>query len=415
MLEIYYSAPKTLARLRAGPSEPYIDGFAASLAHAGYASSSAVRYLRAAAHLGHFLQSQEKTFADIEAGVAETFRQHLARCRCPASNGGRLNHHTFFGIKRFHRYLIEIGVCTAEPVRTVAADEPMLIIEFRRWLDVHRGAALPTRKIYCRYAGELLRALEEEPDRWTPKQVRAFFVNRLEDTSAQTLEKQVTAVRAFLRYLIAQGRCRSDLDQVVPRIARWRLASLPASLSIEQVEQVLGACQGDSLRRVRDRAIVLLLVHLGLRANDVARMCVSDIDWDNATVRVSGKGRYAVTLPLPQTVGESLLDYLERRPRVARTDRVFVSNIAPYGPFSSSDAVCSVVKRTLARASVTTTNKGAHLLRHTAATQMLRQGVPLEQIGSVLRHRGVDSTAYYAKVDESLLRQVVQPWPEVVR
>jgi site-specific recombinase XerD len=415
MLKIYYSAPKTLARLRTGPSEPYIDGFAAYLADAGYAASSAVRYLRAAAHLGHFLESQGMTFAELDAGIAQTFRQHLPRCRCPLSNGGKVNHHTFFGIKRFHRYLIGLGVCADEPLRTVATDEPALIIGFRHWLEVHRGAAPPTRKHYCRYASELLDALGDEPVQWTPQQVRKFFLSSGECASAHTLENQVTAVRAFLRYLIAQDRCRSDLDQVVPRLARWRLASLPPSLSTEQVEHLLAACEGDSLRRVRDRAIVLLLLRLGLRASDVARMRLRDIDWDQATVRVSGKGRYEVILPLPQDVGDALLHYLERRPQFARTDRVFVGNIVPFGPFTSSDAVSSVVKRALTRAEVKISVKGAHLLRHTAATQMLRQGVPLEQIGSVLRHRGVDTTAYYAKVDEDLLRRVVQPWPEVVR
>ena len=415
MLEIYYSAPKTLARLRTGPSEPYIDGFSAYLADAGYASSSALRYLRVAAHLGHYLESQQMTFAEVDSGIAQAFRQHLPRCRCPLSNGGRVNHHTFFGIKCFHRYLIGIDVCVNEPVRIVAADEPALIIEFRHWLEVHRGATLPTRTHYCRYASELLEALGEAPDRWTPQQVRAFFLSHPKRASANTLEKQVTAVRAFLRYLIAQDRCRSDLDQVVPRLARWRLASLPPSLTTEQVDHLLAACEGDSPRHIRDRAIILLLLRLGLRASDVTRMRLSDIDWDQAIVRVSGKGRYEVTLPLPQDVGDAVLHYLECRPRFAFTDRVFVGNIAPFGPFTSSDAVSSVVKRTLARAGVKTSSKGAHLLRHTAATQMLRQGVPLEQIGTVLRHRGIDTTAHYAKVDEALLAQVVQPWPEVVR
>ena len=144
-------------------------------------------------------------------------------------------------------------------------------------------------------------------------------------------------------------------------------------------------------------------------------MRIADLEWDNATVRVCGKGRYEVRLPLPQEVGDALLRYLQCRPRVAHTDQLFVSNIAPYKPFVSGGSVSSVVKRLLVRASIESPTKGAHLLRHTAATQMLRHGVALEQIGSVLRHRGVDTTAYYAKVDVALLRPLAQPWPEVVR
>ncbi len=415
MLERFYSAPKTLARLRTGPSGPHIDGFADYLAKAGYASSSALRYLRVAAHLGHFLDSQGKTLTDVDAGMPALFRQHLPRCRCPLSNGGKVNHHTFFGVKCFHRYLVELGVCASEPIRAVMPDEPELIIAFRHWLEMHRGATPSTCRGYCRHASELLSVLGADPASWTPQHVRAFFLSRPERSTAHSLEKQVTAARSFLRYLIVHDRCRSDLDQAVPRLAHWRLAALPPSLSTEQVEQMLAACQGESPRRVRDRAIILLLLRLGLRAGDVARMRLRDLDWDNATVRVSGKGRYEVTLPLPQEVGDALLEYLECRPRFVHTDRLFVSNIAPYRACISNHTICSVVKRTLARAGIKTSVKGAHLLRHTAATQMLRQGVALEQIGSVLRHRRVDTTAYYAKVDGALLRRVVQPWPEVLR
>jgi site-specific recombinase XerD len=248
-----------------------------------------------------------------------------------------------------------------------------------------------------------------------PQQVRAFFLGRSGRCGASTAEKLVSAVRAFLRYLIAQGRCRADLDRAVPTLAHWRLAALPRPLTSEQVERVVAACEGDSPRRIRDRAIILLLLRLGLRADDVAAMRIADLEWDNATVRVSGKGRYEVRLPLPQDVGDPRVRYLECRPGLARSDKLFVRNIAPFGPFVSGDGVSSVVKRVLARAGVKASAKGTHLLRHTAATEMLRQGVPLEQIGSVLRHRGVDTTAYYAKVDVSLLRQVAQPWPEVLR
>jgi integrase len=158
--------------------------------------------------------------------------------------------------------------------------------------------------------------------------------------------------------------------------------------------------------------MILLLVRLGLRAGDVARLRLGDLEWESGTLRVLGKGRYEVRLPLPQDAGDSLLRYLECRPDAGRTDRVFVRNIAPFKPFVSGHCVSGVVKRTLRRAGVTAV-KGAHLLRHTAATEMLRHGVPLAQIGLVLRHRSIDMTAYYAKVDVALLKQVAQPWPEV--
>jgi site-specific recombinase XerD len=186
-------------------------------------------------------------------------------------------------------------------------------------------------------------------------------------------------------------------------------------LTSEELDRLIAACEGTSPKRLRDRAIILLLARLGLRAGDVVAMRIDDIEWSNAALRVSGKGRYEVRLPLPQDVGDALLCYLECRPESARTNKLFVRNRAPFRPFASSDGVSSVVKRALIRAQVNSPAKGAHVLRHTAATEMLRQGMPLEQIGTVLRHRNIDTTAYYAKVDMVLLEQITQPWPEVLR
>jgi site-specific recombinase XerD len=209
------------------------------------------------------------------------------------------------------------------------------------------------------------------------------------------------------------GQSRDDLALAIPAFAHWRLAKLPRCLSAEEVNRLIAACDGTDPGRLRDRAIVLMLVRLGLRSGDVAQLRLTDIDWKNGTLQVIGKGRYQVRLPLPQEVGNAVLRYLELRPACSDTDHVFVRSIAPYRPLASGDGVSSVVKHALQRARIEAPAKGAHLLRHTAATEMLRNGVPLEQAGLVLRHRSIDMTAYYAKVDVALLKQIVQPWPEV--
>jgi integrase len=221
----------------------------------------------------------------------------------------------------------------------------------------------------------------------------------------------ITATRAFLRYLAFRGNARADLGLAVPAVAHWRLASVPHHLSPDELTRVLAACDGDQPARVRDRAMVLLLARLGLRPGDVAQLRLSDLDWTQGTIQVTGKGRYQVRLPLPQEVGEAVLRYLASRPHVPETDRVFVTTIAPVAPFRSGDAVSSVVARALERAGVHVARPGAHVLRHTAATEMLRHSVSLDHIGLVLRHRSLDMSAYYAKVDLATLRQVAQPWP----
>jgi len=244
--------------------------------------------------------------------------------------------------------------------------------------------------------------------------VRDYFLDRTSKCGAGTAEKLTTGLRAFLRYLSARGLCQADLDQAVPTFASWRLARLPRYLTTEQVDSLVAACDGSSPGRRRDRAIVLLLARLGLRAGDVAGLRIADIEWEAGTLRVSGKGRYQVRLPLPQDVGDAILDYLACRPPTRGCDQIFIRNIAPYRPFKRGDGVSSVVKWAMKRAGVVSPAKGAHVLRHTAATQMLRHGVPLDRIGLVLRHRGIDTTAYYAKADVNLLKEIAQPWPEVL-
>ena len=284
---------------------------------------------------------------------------------------------------------------------------------FQAWFQIHRGVAQPTLRLYSRGAAELLGALGEDVRAWTPQALRAFLLDRANQCGAETTQKLITSLRAFLRYLSFRGEARPDLDLAIPAIAHWRLASLPRCLSAKELERLIAACDGGTPTRLRDRAVVLLLSRLGLRAGDVAQLRLADINWENGTLQVIGKGRYQVRLPLPQDVGDALLRYLECRPQVDDTDRIFLRGIAPFRPFISAHCVSGVVKRALQRAGIKAPVQGAHLLRHTAATEMLRNGVPLDQIGLVLRHRSIDVSAYYAKVDVALLRQIAQPWPEV--
>jgi site-specific recombinase XerD len=412
MLETYFSAPKTLRRLRSGISGPHIDGFADELERNGYALSSAVRYIRAAAHLGCFVQRRGRVLADIDFRTLHAFSGHLWRCQCPHFKRAKIGYHARFGAKLFHQRLVDRGICSREPVRDTSIDLA-LVTAFRDWFQMHRGVKQPTLRQYTRGATELVQALGEDVGQWTSQAVRNFLLERARKCGAPTTQKLITSLRAFLRYLNFHGDSREDLALAIPAFAHWRLAKLPRCLSTEEVGRLIAACEGTDPGRLRDRAIVLMLVRLGLRSGDVAQLRLSDVDWNSGTLQVIGKGRYQVRLPLPQDVGDAVLRYLERRPAYIDTDHVFVRSIAPYRPFASGDGVSSVVKHALQRARIETPAKGAHLLRHTAATEMLRNGVPLEQAGLVLRHRSIDMTAYYAKVDVALLNQIAQQWPEV--
>ena len=190
------------------------------------------------------------------------------------------------------------------------------------------------------------------------------------------------------------------------------LSTLPRYLPPQDVEKLIASCDRDKPCGIRDRAILLLLVRLGLRAGDILDLTLNDIDWVAGTLRVQGKGRREIRLPLPQDAGYALIAYLENgRPRMTDA-QVFLRAVAPHRPFAVSSSVSSLVRLALRRAGIKDApTRGANLLRHSAATSLLRAGATLDTVGTVLRHRSANTTAHYAKVDVTMLGQIAQPWP----
>jgi integrase/recombinase XerD len=210
-----------------------------------------------------------------------------------------------------------------------------------------------------------------------------------------------------LRFLIAEGRCAAGLDAAIPVLAHWRLSSLPRYLQSDEVERVIAACDPALPVGKRDRAILLLLARLGLRAGDIVQLRQRDIDWKGAWISVAGKGRRETRLPLTQEVGHAIVDYLQDGRFRTDTDTLFVRSRAPFRAFRSHCAISVIVERAMRRAGVTCPSRGAaHLLRHSAATSMLRQGASLQDIAVILRHRSIETTQIYAKVDVTALRQI---------
>jgi site-specific recombinase XerC len=318
MLETYFPVSKMPEQLRSGPSGPHLDGFAATLARQGYGADTAVRYLRAAAHLGHVLARGGVLPCEINL---QAFGKHLRTCRCSRSKGGRRNHHTIYGARLFQRHLVEIGVC--RPAVAAPPILPPLVVGFKAWLRKHRGASDATIKLYARDAGHLLSALGEDLAHWDAAGIRRTFMERASTSGRGTIEKMTTSFRAFLRYLAVEGQCRAGLDGAVPAYAHWRLADMPRYLSPGNVTRLIAACDGDAVSRRRERAIILLLVRLGLRAGDLAQLRLADIECEAGSLRVTGKSRYQVRLPLPQEVGDAIVAYLEYRPSISPSDHVF--------------------------------------------------------------------------------------------
>ena len=255
------------------------------------------------------------------------------------------------GARHFGTFLATVGL--VPPAATVIQPpaEPALLEAFRLWMRTHRGTTDATLNGYRLPIVALLHTLGDRPEQFTATALRAFVLDRAGQQGIGGAKTVVTAVRMFVRFLIAIGRCTPGLDHALPTIAHWRLAYLPKYLPAETVEHVLGTCDRTTTRGVRDRAVLLLLARLGFRAGDVAALQWKDIDWHEGTLCVAGKSQRATRLPLPQEVGEALLAYVEQaRPRVS-SPQVFLTTYAPLRPLHAK-TVTSIAARALRRAHV---------------------------------------------------------------
>jgi site-specific recombinase XerD len=266
-----------------------------------------------------------------------------------------------------------------------------------------------------RYSGQVapyLSAVGGRIDRITAASLRKFVLRKAARGGRNRAQCAAGALRAFVRFLVCVGKVSPALEAAIPAIRKWRLAALPAFLSGGEIARVVAACDDSSSVGARDRAVILLLARLGLRAGDVSALRLKSIDFATASISVDGKARREVRLPLTQEVGDAITRYLTfARPEV-KCDRLFIRVEAPLGPLTRG-AVKHIATSAIRRAGVRTARLGAHVLRYSAATAMLREGATLVEIGAVLRHRSPDMTGHYAKIDINLLRRVVQPWPEV--
>ena len=221
-----------------------------------------------------------------------------------------------------------------------------------------------------------------------------------------------TALRSFLQFARYRGDIDKDLAACVPAVANWKLSTIPRAIPPSQVDLVLASIDRKTVMGRRDYAILLILARLGLRASEIKTLTLEDLDWQQGFITVRGKaGRYS-QLPLPADVGEAIADYLRNGRPAGRSSRcVFLRAKAPIGAFTGQSGIGSVVRHPLERAGIDAARKGAHQFRHALASQMLRQGASLAEIGELLRHRSPRTTAIYAKVDLVSLATLALPWP----
>ncbi len=257
----------------------------------------------------HWTAREGIAISDVTEDLLKRFRQHVERCRCPGFGPVRLD--SVRGDRLFVDYLRSTGSLTAsvEPNQ-----DPPLLVAFRQWMRQERGTCDRTLYNYGFCIQALLRRLGDDPRRFDAQSLRQFVLETHRQSGWAVAKKCTTALRMFLRFLIAEGQCAASLEAAIPVLAHWRLSSLPRYLLPEDVERVIASCDPSTPVGRRDRAILLLLARMGLRAGDIVQLRLGDIDWKEATVRVSGKGRRETRLPLTQEVGDAIVDLPQGRP-----------------------------------------------------------------------------------------------------
>ena len=394
--------------------EQDLKAYAEKLSRVGYSNVTYSTLLSQARHFAEWaLQMRVPIYGSKEATI-DQFARHECRCGEMTKHGNRVlaSHYRNRqrGARAFVRHLIDEGLLPPEEPDDADAEDPRLT-GFSNWLRRERGATSETVRRYLNEAGRWLDDLGANPQDYNAVAIRSIVLSQGEERSRSSVRMTVTVLRAFLRFKIVQNQCAPSLLYAVPSAVSRKLSKVPSTISRAQIEEIIEACGATTPVEIRDRAILLLLARMALRAGDIWHLRLPDIDWRASRLRLRGKSRREVMMPMPQDVGDALLTYIEDVRPIAATDRVFLRIQAPFTPLRSSAEIAGIVSRILGRGGFTGLPTGTHVFRHSLASAWLRDGADLDQIGVALRHASRDTTAIYAKVDVGMLSEVAQPWP----
>jgi len=382
----------------------YAPDLIGSLSDAGYGVRSTVEHVRRLAQLSWWLERERLDPAAVDERLVGDLLDVLhgsGRCLMSTPRSFRV----VLGCLR------SLGVAAPAQVG-VLSPVGVLLAQYEHYLVVERALGAMTAKGYVATAAWFLsRTCADDPDRvagLSVVDVSSFVSDAGRVRSPRSVNEVVVGVRSLLRYLFLKGLIDRPLAQATPWLASAKTSSLPRALTPGTAQLLLESCDRSTLAGTRDFALLSLFVRLGLRVGEVTAIELDDIDWRRGELLVRGKGGWRDTLPLPVDVGEALVAYLCVRVPVTGCRRVFLRVVAPRGPMAMTD-IRAVVRRACTRVGVPDTS--THRLRHAVACELLRNGAPLYEIGQVLRHHHIDTTAIYAKVDFEALKTVAVAWP----
>lgn len=350
--------------------------------------------------------------SDHKSGASETlafedFDQFIAK----HAAAGKLRNSERRALMRLREQLVRASV-VPHPIAIIHPIDNVLALY--KGALCRRGYALRSIASHLWFGRKFLSALWDHDaglSRATHEDIRSYLAHRFEHSSGGTANTMCSQLRSLLRFAHSAGLTASDLAMAVPSVRNLRSATLPSFMTSDQLKRVLGVCDRTTTVGRRDYAILLLLARLGLRASEVACITLDDIDWRAGILRVKRKGGWETTMPMPHDVGEALSDYILRGRPVSDSRIIFHRVETPCKPFRSSAPVILVAHRVLNRAGITgLRSHHAHVFRHTFATNAMRSGASLAEVGQVLGHKGPDTTRIYAKVDFESLRSLARPW-----
>lgn len=408
MLDKYYEKPTRLRQLRRGPLGPHLDDFAAELHRQGFKLSTGKHHLSLCAKFSTFAQIEGLAdVARIDDAFVQRFLDDLAtEGRFPEAD---------CAVRLFLGHLRSKGIVARVPMEKQEPRDPLLNAYDAYLRDV-KGLQPSTREGYMRGASRLLHWVASERLRLR-KLSRANVLSFISASLAQEHSSAGRAhvasqTRCFLRFLGGEGHAPVGLERAVPSIARWRLDKVPRHLPWEKVRQLIDSVNTSHAFGLRDKAVLLLLAMLGLRNSEVRRLRLTDVRWRAGEIHLpKTKSSKARVLPMPHEVGAALADYVLHARPVVDVPEVFMTHRAPYGPFSSPAGVGAIVGEQLRRTGIAAPCRGAHMLRHSIATRLVNEGVPIKTIADVLGHKSIDTTAIYTKVDVKRLALAALPFP----
>lgn len=404
-----FSGSEALQCKQVSPLGPYIGSFAELLSEKGYAESTLKEKIRLIAGFGKWLHQKLLRVDDLD-------EQKIAKFLLHRKQQGFLCRSNRATLLMFLHHLCDLGVISF-PLHEPDGSELHHIERcFTLYLEQERGLSQSTVVNYLptihRFLSDRFDTGAIMLDELHPSDISKFILRYVHTVSPGRAKLIVTALRAFFRFLLMSGEISLDLGASVPSVANWRLSELPKSLKPEEVDSLLESCNQHNASGQRDYAVLLLLARLGLRAGEVVGLTLDDIKWEVGELIIRNrKGGRQTRMPLVQNVGEALAAYIRHSRPACSTRRVFIRIKAPYVGFSSSVAICDIVRRALIRASLEPVRKGAHLLRHSLAIRLLRNGASFAEIGEILGHSLPSTTEIYAKVDVESLRTLAHIWP----